>query len=80
MDETVSSWTNGTGVDSATASRSWPSRQCRFWWQATDQAMQLLKQHHGKVMADVKVIGLSGQMHGATVLDKHARPLRPAIL
>lgn len=28
----------------------------------------------------IRGIGLSGQMHGATVLDKHLQPLRPAIL
>jgi xylulokinase len=31
-------------------------------------------------LADVRGIGLSGQMHGATVLDSGDRPLRPAIL
>src|SRR6201999_130995 len=30
--------------------------------------------------AAVRAVGLSGQMHGATLLDESDRPLRPAIL
>jgi len=47
------------------------------WWQATVSAI-------GDLPADsrraVRAIGLSGQMHGATLLDKFDHPLRPAIL
>ncbi|MCF6444033.1 xylulokinase [Nereida sp. MMG025] len=31
-------------------------------------------------LKDVKAIGLSGQMHGATCLDRQGKPLRPCIL
>ncbi|CAG9297671.1 xylulokinase [Celerinatantimonas diazotrophica] len=48
------------------------------WWQATDQAVRALRDDVD--LADVKGIGLSGQMHGATLLDSAGEVLRPAIL
>lgn len=47
------------------------------WWQATVTAVRSLPAEH---RARVRAIGLSGQMHGATLLDDKDRPLRPAIL
>ena len=47
------------------------------WWKATVEAVGALPT---SVRRQVKGIGLSGQMHGATLLDDTDRPLRPAIL
>ena len=47
------------------------------WWLATVRAVQELP---AAGRAAVRAVGLSGQMHGATLLDRHDRPLRPAIL
>jgi xylulokinase len=47
------------------------------WWQATVKAVGGLPS--GPRQA-VRSVGLSGQMHGATLLDQQDRPLRPAIL
>ena len=47
------------------------------WWIATKEAIQALPE---KLRSEVKTAGLSGQMHGATLLDAADRPLRPAIL
>jgi len=47
------------------------------WWTATVEAILRLP---ADARASVKAIGLSGQMHGATLLDAADRPLRPAIL
>ena len=47
------------------------------WWLATVRAVTGLP-HAAR--ARVRAVGLSGQMHGATLLDAHDRPLRPAIL
>jgi xylulokinase len=47
------------------------------WWQATVSAVTTLP---SAARAAVRAVGLSGQMHGATLLDQHDRPLRPAIL
>ena len=49
----------------------------QHWWQATVRAVQAVPQG---VRAAIRAVGLSGQMHGATLLDAHDRPLRPAIL
>jgi xylulokinase len=50
------------------------------WWQATLDALDALKASSPQALAAVRGIGLSGQMHGATLLDAADRPLRPAIL
>jgi xylulokinase len=47
------------------------------WWQATVNAVTGLPK---ELRAAVRAVGLSGQMHGATLLDDQDRPLRPAIL
>lgn len=47
------------------------------WWQATVRAVNGLS---SASRAAVRAVGLSGQMHGATLLDAQDRPLRPAIL
>ncbi|HXS19754.1 MAG TPA: xylulokinase [Steroidobacteraceae bacterium] len=47
------------------------------WWQATVRAVTALS---GAARAKVRAVGLSGQMHGATLLDAQDHPLRPAIL
>lgn len=56
----------------------WSEQDPEQWWQATDRAMRALGQQYS--LHEVKAIGLSGQMHGATLLDKQHRVLRPAIL
>ncbi len=56
----------------------WSEQDPESWWQATDKAMQTLGQQHD--LSGVKAIGLSGQMHGATLLDSDNQVLRPAIL
>ena len=42
--------------------------------------MLALKREKPKAIAAVEGIGLSGQQHGATLLDKSDKVLRPAIL
>ncbi|ALB64531.1 Xylulose kinase [Cronobacter condimenti 1330] len=56
----------------------WSEQDPESWWHATDRAIRALGQQHS--LREVKAIGLSGQMHGATLLDKHQQVLRPAIL
>lgn len=50
------------------------------WWTATQAALGELRQTHSAEYAAVRAIGLSGQMHGAVLLDAQDRVLRPAIL
>ena len=48
------------------------------WWNALEQAMYSLKSETD--LSGLKGIGLSGQMHGAVLLDEKGEVLRPAIL
>ncbi len=47
------------------------------WWKATVEAIGALPP---QVRRQIEGMGLTGQMHGATLLDGSDRPLRPAIL
>jgi len=55
----------------------WSEQDPGDWWAATNRAVSELD---SSLRKDVRAIGLSGQMHGATLLDKDSRALRPAIL
>ena len=55
----------------------WSEQNPDAWWRATVAAVRALPE---KGRQAVKGIGLSGQMHGATLLDAADKPLRPAIL
>src|ERR1700691_4254865 len=74
----------GTVIDQAssplTVSRPhalWSEQNPADWWAAANSAVSDLSL---PLRGAVRAIGLSGQMHGATLLDKHQRALRPAIL
>src|SRR5476651_2098726 len=58
----------------------WSEQNPDHWWSATCAAMHALKISHAKEMGGVRAIGLSGQEHGATLIDKNHKPLRPAML
>ncbi|MDG0856154.1 xylulokinase [Roseateles puraquae] len=58
----------------------WSEQQPADWWAALDQGMARLKAEHDAALAQVRGIGLSGQMHGAVALDGDGAVLRPAIL
>ena len=58
----------------------WSEQNPEDWWTATGRAVAGLRAAHPDAMAAVRGIGLSGQMHGATLLDQGDRVLRPAIL
>src|SRR5262249_32984123 len=50
------------------------------WWQATITGLDKLAKQAPREMAAVRGMGLSGQQHGATLLDKSGKVLRPCIL
>ncbi|MDO6965420.1 xylulokinase [Rhizobium alvei] len=58
----------------------WSEQDPSHWLRATEEAIGQLKQSHPKELAAVRGIGLSGQMHGATLLDSNNQVLRPCIL
>lgn len=58
----------------------WSEQAPADWIRATGEAVGALKASHPREVAAVKGIGLSGQMHGATLLDAEDKVLRPCIL
>ena len=55
----------------------WSEQHPDTWVDAAEAAVRAMP---ADLRATVKSVGLSGQMHGATLLGKDDRPLRPAIL
>jgi xylulokinase len=58
----------------------WSEQEPSAWWQATNAAMATLKSNNPDDLLQVIAVGLSGQMHGATLLDDENKIIRPAIL
>ncbi|WP_337267290.1 xylulokinase [Oryzifoliimicrobium ureilyticus] len=58
----------------------WSEQDPHEWIRATEEAVSGLKAQHPKELAAVKGIGLSGQMHGATLIGASDEVLRPCIL
>ncbi|PIJ43660.1 xylulokinase [Tatumella sp. OPLPL6] len=56
----------------------WSEQAPAQWWQATEQALDQLAERTS--LHAVKAIGVTGQMHGAVLIDSDGQPLRPAIL
>ncbi len=68
------------GLDVSRPHHGWSEQAPADWIRATQQAVGALKVSHPRELAAVSGIGLSGQMHGATLLDRHDEVLRPCIL
>ncbi len=58
----------------------WSEQDPADWIAATTEALDALRASHPAELAAVRGIGLSGQMHGATLLDASDSVLRPCIL
>jgi xylulokinase len=58
----------------------WAEQDPRLWWDGTVEAVRSVLAATGTDGADVEAIGLTGQMHGAVLLDASDAVLRPAIL
>ena len=59
---------------------SWSEQHPEDWVAATRKALGELRSGREATFDQCSAIGLSGQMHGAVLLDADDRPLRPAIL
>ncbi|MFE0013328.1 xylulokinase [Mesorhizobium sp. NPDC059054] len=73
----------GSGHASLDVSRpnhGWSEQDPSEWVRACREAIAELKASHAKEFSSIKGIGLSGQMHGATLLDAADSVLRPCIL
>lgn len=58
----------------------WSEQDPERWWQATLQVIEAIRQAQPAAFSALRGIALSGQMHGATLLDAQLKVLRPAIL
>ena len=58
----------------------WSEQDPELWWDGAVAAIRSVLASTGVSGGDVAAIGLTGQMHGAVLLDAGDRVLRPAIL
>src|SRR5688572_8444843 len=58
----------------------WSEQNPEDWVEASSAVIDALAKKHPQAVAGLRGIGLSGQQHGATLIDHAERPLRPAIL
>lgn len=58
----------------------WSEQNPADWWNATCEALDALKKRNPDNLKAVRSIGLTGQMHGAVLLNGKGDVLRPAIL
>src|SRR4030095_14583229 len=78
----------GKVVASATAEHApfasprpgWAEQDPRDWWRATIEAVRGVLAQPGIRAEEVGGVGFSGQMHGATLLDRGGEVLRPALI
>ncbi|HEV2237444.1 MAG TPA: xylulokinase [Ktedonobacterales bacterium] len=58
----------------------WVEQQPDDWWAAACAALRAVLARPGVAGTPVAALGLSGQMHGATLLDGAGQPLRPSLI
>ncbi|MBY3118037.1 xylulokinase [Rhizobium laguerreae] len=78
-DQKIVGSANGS-LDVSRPHSGWSEQEPAHWVRATEEAVAGLKAKHPKELAAVKGIGLSGQMHGATLIDATDKVLRPCVL
>jgi xylulokinase len=58
----------------------WAEQDPHDWWEACQGAVRKLLQETSILASEIGCIGLSGQMHGAVLLDAADHVLRPALI
>jgi xylulokinase len=58
----------------------WSEQDPSDWVEGVEAAVAVIRRQAPAEFAGLSGIGLSGQMHGATLIDSEDKPLRPAIL
>ncbi len=58
----------------------WSEQNPEDWRSAMAGAIADIRKSAGKALGALKAIGFSGQMHGAVLVDRADKPVRPAIL
>ena len=70
----------GEPLDVSRPHPHWVEQNPADWWQATHLAISRLRNKLPQQWQEIRAIGLSGQMHGAVLLSREGKVLRPAIL
>ena len=64
----------------ASPQTGWAEQDASDWWRATQEAVREVLSRDGVRAEEVGAVGLSGQMHGAVLLDERDEVLRPSII
>src|SRR5882762_3302391 len=64
----------------ASPQTGWAEQDPRDWWRATAEAVRTVLTRGDVRAKEIACIGLTGQMHGAVLLDERDEVLRPAII
>jgi len=68
------------GLALSTPRPGWSEQNPADWWEATCVSVRAVLDRTGVAPASIVGIGVSGQMHGAVLLDSAGEPVRPCIL
>ena len=58
----------------------WAEQEPPDWWRAASAAVRAVLSSEGVRREEIDAVGLSGQMHGAVLLDQQDEVVRPAII
>ena len=67
-------------VPFASPGPAWAEQDPADWWRAAQSAVRDVLSLSGVAPKSITAIGLSGQMHGAVLLDEHDEIVRPSII
>ena len=59
---------------------SWSEQDPTHWTTACESVIKKIRNENDNVFSSLKGIGVSGHMHGATLVDKNGGVLRPCML
>jgi xylulokinase len=69
-----------TDIPLSTPKPLWSEQDPADWWRGTVSSIRQVLQETGLSGDEVAAVGMTGQMHGLTLLDEAGEVLRPAIL
>ena len=67
-------------VPFASEQSGWADQDPRDWWRASQEAIRQVLSQGAVQPKDITSVGLSGQMHGAVLLDQAHEVVRPALI
>ncbi|MFK7857722.1 MAG: xylulokinase [Granulosicoccus sp.] len=71
---------HSANIDVSRLHDGWSEQNPAHWISAIESTLEALAANHGDALMAVQGIGLSGHMHGATLLDKDNQVIRPCML